>query len=119
LQPRYRPNILIIGSGHAAEEILDGIQQTLEGPIETRVLPRPLDLPDGDCRVLVLRNVGDLDEAQQAELMTWIEGNPNVAVVSMNRTSLYALVTKGKFSERLYYRLNTVLEDASPAFRAN
>jgi DNA-binding NtrC family response regulator len=118
LQRRYRPNILIIGSGQAAEDILDGIEQTLEGTIETRILPGPLDLPDDGCGVLVLRNVGDLGEEQQTELMTWIERSPDVPVVSMHRSSLYILVTKGKFSERLYYRLNTVLEDASPGFRA-
>ena len=119
MQRRYRPNILIIGSGPAAEDTLDGIRQALEGPIETREFPGRLDLPDDRCGALVLLNVGDLGEAQQAELMTWVERSPDVPVVSTHRNSLYTLVTKGKFSERLYYRLNTVLEDASPGFRAN
>jgi transcriptional regulator of acetoin/glycerol metabolism len=117
LQRRYRPNILIIGSGQAAQDILDGIRRTLEGSIETRELPGALNLPNGDCGALILHSVGDLTEAQQLELTAWVEKTPTVPVVSTHRTSLYVLVTKGKFSERLYYRLNTVLEDASPGFR--
>ena len=107
---KFRPNILIIGSELAAESILDGIYPLLDGPIERCDLPGPLRLPETGA--LILRNVGALVSEQQSQLMHWMDRAPGVPVLSVNASPLFDQVEKGMFSQRLYYRLNTVLEHA-------
>ena len=108
LQHKFRPNILIIGSELAAESILSGICPLLDGPIERCDLPGPLRLPETGA--LILSNVGALVSEQQNQLMQWLDRAPGVAVLSVNASPLFAQVENGMFSQRLYYRLNTVLE---------
>jgi len=104
-------NILIVGSESAAEKALQRLDALRTGPVATCALPGPLRFPDPGCVALVLRSVGALNPEQQAELSRWLEENPQVPVVSLSSSSLYALVVAGKFSERLYYRLNMVVEE--------
>ena len=110
LQHKFRPNILIIGSDRAAASILDGICPLLDGPIERCDLPGPLRLPETGA--LILSNVGALVSEQQSQLMQWLDRAPGVPVLSVNASPLFAQVESGMFSQRLYYRLNTVLEHA-------
>ena len=112
LQHKFRPNILIIGSDRAAASILDGICPLLDGPIERCDLPGPLRLPETGA--LILSNVGALVSEQQSQLMQWLDRAPGVPVLSVNASPLFAQVQNGMFSHRLYYRLNTVLEQADP-----
>ena len=116
LQHKFRPNILIIGSERAAESILDGICPLLDGPIERCELPGPLRLPETGA--LILRNVGALLSEQQSELLQWLDRAPGVPVLSVNASPLFAQVQNGMFSQQLYYRLNTVLEQAAPSVTA-
>ena len=114
LQRNFRPNILIIGSETAADEMLNDIRSLLDGPIQTCQFPGPLQLPPNGHGALILRNVGALAAEQQVQLMQWLDTVPGVPVVSLNTSSLFALVSEGAFSQPLYYRLNTVLEHADP-----
>jgi hypothetical protein len=107
---RIRPNILFVGSVTAADAALEAISPLFAGPVRQCVLPGPLQLPDVGQAALVLKNVGALDRAQQQELLRWLEEERRVPVVSLATTPLFALVKSGEFDERLYYRLNTVLE---------
>src|ERR1700681_2169909 len=109
------PNILVVGSEPAAEAALQGLSSLFAGPIQTCVLPGPLHLPRANCAALVLRNVGALMPEQQLELSQWLDSGPRVPVVSVNASSVHALVANGTFSERLYYRLNIIFEDADTA----
>jgi hypothetical protein len=108
------PNILIVGSEGAAESALQGLSPLFTGPLHTCVLPGPLDLPRPGCAALILRNVGALNTEQQAELWHWLESGRQVPVVSISPSSVFPLVANGNFSARLYYRLNIILEDATP-----
>jgi hypothetical protein len=111
------PNILIVGSEPAAETVLQTLTSLFPGPTEIRVLPGPLRrLPRADCAALILKNVGALTEEQQEELWQWLDSSPRVTVVSVSSSSLFSQVENGTFSERLYYRLNTILEDEDTAF---
>jgi hypothetical protein len=61
--------------------------------------------------VLILRNVESLTPEQQMELSQWLDSRPGVPVVSVNSSSVFPLVADGTFSDRLYYRLNMIVED--------
>jgi hypothetical protein len=115
LRGRYRRNILIVGSEDATETVLREVRSSLEGPIKTCVLPGPLSLPDLRCGALILRNVSALSSSQQSDLMEWLESGPCMPVVSVSSSPLFPLVGAGGFSDRLYYRLNMILEDADTA----
>jgi hypothetical protein len=108
------PNILIVGSESAADIAVQGISPLLAGPAETCVLPGPLRLPRENCAAFILRNVEALNPEQQTELLDWLESGPRVPVVSVSSSSLFVLVANGRFCERLYYRLNVILDAADP-----
>jgi transcriptional regulator of acetoin/glycerol metabolism len=101
-------NVLLVGAQAAAKavELAAGLFQA---PYETRQLPGPLSLPSAQRGTLVLQNVGLLDPDQQSSLLLWLDANPEVRVVSVHPSPVFELVTQGVFSDRLYYRLNTVL----------
>jgi sigma-54-interacting transcriptional regulator len=85
--------------------------------VGVRTCGRPLRrLPRADCAALILKTWGALTEAQQEELSQWLDSGPRVTVVSVSSSSLFSQVENGTFSERLYYRLNTILEDEDTAF---
>ena len=115
MRDEYRsvPNILIVGSEGAAETALQELRFMFAGPTDVRVLPGPLlPLPRGNCGALILRNVESLTPEQQMELSQWLDSRPGVPVVSVNSSSVFPLVGDGTFSDRLYYRLNMIVEDA-------
>jgi len=119
LRDEYRCvlNILIVGSAAAVETALQGLSALIAGPTDTRVLPGPLlQLPRADCAALILHNVGELTNEQQVELLRWLDSGPQVPVVSVSSSSVFPLVGDGTFSERLYYRLNMILEDEDTGF---
>ena len=84
-----------------------------DAPADIRLLPGPLlPLPRANCAALILRNVEALTAEQQMELSRWLDSRPGVPVVSVTSSSVFPLVGNGTFSERLYYRLNMIVEDA-------
>jgi hypothetical protein len=107
----WRPNLLITGTTPAADAMVRWLCPYLELPVETRVLPGPLDLPTHESGTLILRDVGLLEKAQQAELFRWLE-DAHQLVVSVTSRALFELTRCGAFNEDLYYRLNILLEDA-------
>jgi hypothetical protein len=115
MRDRYRcvPNILIVGSERTAETALQELSFMFAGPADIRLLPGPLlPLPRANCAALILRNVEALTAEQQMELSRWLDSRPGVPVVSVTSSSVFPLVGNGTFSERLYYRLNMIVEDA-------
>ena len=113
-QDRCVPNILIVGSEGAAETALQKLSFMFAGPTDTRVLPGSLlPLPRANCAALILRNVESLTRVQQMELSKWLDSRPGVPVVSVTSSSVFPLVGDGTFNDRLYYRLNMIVEDAA------
>jgi hypothetical protein len=105
------PNVLIISS-EGAETALQALSPLFAGATETCVLPGPLRLPGEGCVALILRNVAALNPEQQSELLDWLESDQGVPVVSVSSSSVFTLVANGGFNDRLYYRLNVILEEA-------
>ena len=57
----------------------------------------------------MLRNVGRLSLAEQSALVDWFNRDSyQTQVISTSPNPIYPLIDRGRFSEALYYRLNTV-----------
>jgi transcriptional regulator of acetoin/glycerol metabolism len=59
---------------------------------------------------LIVRNVERLVAAHQEQFLQWLDAQIEIArVITTSPRSLFPRVQRGTFSERLYYRLNTVI----------
>jgi transcriptional regulator of acetoin/glycerol metabolism len=67
------------------------------------------EVPAGDVGALILQDVDGLSAQEQSRLLTWIDANPDVQIVSTTEYRLFALVARGRFDAALYYRLNVIL----------
>ena len=107
-----RPNVLFKAANEASDAALLHITEWISTPLHVCQLPGPAQLPVRHSGALLLRDVDALDAQQQAAVMDWLDLNAgNVQVISATATDLFAAVERGTFSERLYYRLNTILAE--------
>jgi transcriptional regulator of acetoin/glycerol metabolism len=68
----------------------------------------PADRPDRHHgQIVVVPDAQDLTDAQQQQLLAWMERHPAVQVISVASRPLYPMVEDGSFRATLYYRLNT------------
>jgi regulator of sirC expression with transglutaminase-like and TPR domain len=105
------PNVLIVGSDGGADEVIDRLRPSFSLPLHTCNLPGHLALPAEASGTLLLRHVTELAREQQDQLLDWLDRNGgNVQVISVSSTPLFSCVERGTFDTRLYYRLNTVLD---------
>lgn len=114
------PNVLIVGSDLFADEFLNRLRPCLSQPLHTCDLPGRLALPAADGGTLLLRHVAELATEQQDQLLRWLDrSGGHVQVVSVSSTPLFSSVERGTFDRRLYYRLNTVLEEIEASTVSN
>lgn len=106
------PNVLIVGSDRGAEEVIDRLRPCFSPPLHTCNLPGRLTLPAEASGTLLLRHVTELVREQQDQLLDWLDKHgATIQVISVSATPLFPCVERGTFDTRLYYRLNTVLDD--------
>jgi hypothetical protein len=103
------PNVLMIGPPDVTQAAEERISTEFGGEVETRQFPGPLALGSQPPRALIFREVGALERYQQIALLYWLDAAPRIPIVSLHSSSLFDLVKSGAFSDRLYYRLNTIL----------
>jgi hypothetical protein len=109
-----RPNVLLIGPADLVDARLSSIAPLLGRPMcewrADRALPAA-----GTIATLVIRNVDRLPLPRQEELFAWLDQHrqSTLQVVSTTAVSIVPLITTGRFLEDLYYRLNTIVLDAS------
>ena len=66
-------------------------------------------LPNVSTSILfVIDEVADIATDDQQRLLQWLEHHPDAMVLSFAINPIFPLVEQGKFSERLYYRLNVI-----------
>jgi hypothetical protein len=105
---RYRANALLVGGTPSTEAVLLALEPVLLDPLALWHPGAPLTLPERGG-TLVLRNVGRLSLADQSALVDWFNGDSyQTQVISTSPNPIYPLIDRGRFSEALYYRLNTV-----------
>ncbi len=69
----------------------------------SRVLCKP---QRSSCCIVVIDQVADLSADDQQALFHWLARHHDAMVLSFTEKPLFPLVMHGKFSERLFYRLN-------------
>ena len=113
---RARPNVLIDGPARDVERTFERTRPYLRAPLAIWAPRETPWLPTGTFRTLVIRGVDSLNASQQESVARFISRTAGrVQVVSIAATPLFPLVTCGVFQERLYYRLNTVVFEHTPA----
>lgn len=105
-----RHNVLLEGPDDSTDRLVRLLEPWLRRPLLWRPSAAPFARPSGECGALVLRNVWALGRSEQAEVLRWLDDpNERKQVVSTTARSLFPLVERGLFDERLYYRLNVIL----------
>jgi hypothetical protein len=100
-------NVMLEGRETQVEAALAAFASHLSGPLTTWSAGMPLPVQHGGT--LIVPKVDRLDEDGQRQLVRWFEETAGaVRVVTTTSGSLYALVQRGAFLERLYYLLNVV-----------
>ena len=113
---RMRPNVLILGPVAWSEAIVEAIAVAQERPPICWVPDMPLPAR-ADGRAIVIRDIATLSLGRQAAWISWLDAQndrtyrPQIVVTSS--IAVFPLVTQGMFLKDLYYRLNTVLLEAS------
>ena len=96
---------LVIGSHAAANDVLSRVFP------EVRWSLALWSHTDGPGRrhshIALVRDPQDLTDAQQEQLLAWMERHPAIQVISVASRPLYPMVEAGSFRATLYYRLNT------------
>jgi hypothetical protein len=107
-----RPNVLVCGDRQITDAFLSALpshysSQLRELPIAS--LKARGDLSEGTA---VLRDVADYSEADQQNLLAWLDrrGRSTQLIATTDRP-LLDLVSAGQFDARLFYRLNMVYLD--------
>jgi len=109
---RMRPNVLIVGEGEMIEAALDGMRPHLAEPIAYWTPWTTASWPGEGFRTLIVAGVDEMSLEQQHRLMLFNDGaNGDVQVISTTKASLFDVVAKNAFLERLYYQLNVLLLD--------
>ena len=101
-------NVLLEGPAASTDAVLRLLAPHLHA---AKWKPRgaSFEVPAGDIGALILQDVDGLSPQEQSQLLTWIDANPDVQIVSTNAHRLFALVARGRFDAALYYRLNVIL----------
>jgi transcriptional regulator of acetoin/glycerol metabolism len=58
--------------------------------------------------IVVIDRLADLSTADQQALLRWLDEHRDAMVLSFATNAIFRLMTDGKFSERLFYRLNSI-----------
>ena len=107
--------ILLTGAGTTTDAWLHRMQPELALPVievacDAGVKTTALD----DAGTVILRDVEHLRPAEQKRLLRWLEkASQRPHVISTSSRALYPLVRAGRFSEDLYYRLNSMYLDCT------
>ena len=101
-------NLLLIGPDAATREFLVPLMASLASPVVYCEGAEP-KFPNGPVGSLIVRDVGRLTRAHQQQLLEWLNDRSRSArVIATSPRPVFPHVTRGLFSDGLYYRLNTV-----------
>jgi hypothetical protein len=101
-------NALLCGPVSVLRAALLAVYPHLRTPVQ-KLLAADFSLPCISAGTLILEQVDSCSESQQQTLLQWLDTAANrVQVIATTGPRLFDLVERGSFSDRLYYRLNTV-----------
>lgn len=107
-------NFLLIGPAPDTRAFLAALMTSLTPPIACRNGGAP-EWPTAPVGSLVILDVDRLTETCQQQLLEWLNGDGRGArVIATSTRPVFPDVERGRFSDDLYYRLNTVTLLLSP-----
>ena len=107
--------MLLTGPARSTDDWIRHMQPRLAPPVievacDAGLKTTALD----DAGTVVLHDVEHLRHADQQRLLRWLEARrQRPPIISTSSLAPYPLVGAGRFSENLYYRLNTVYLDCT------
>lgn len=108
------PNLLVVCAGVPATNVIESFRDWCRPPAHVCRLPGALRLPAIARGTLFLENVTAMTLAQQIAFGDWLDGTSGEPqIVSVAPASVWAAVQAGEFLEGLYYRLNTIVVEAT------
>jgi hypothetical protein len=111
-----RPNVLLQGERPNIDACLSAIQPYCWSPVVTLRSPVLGSLPDFFEGSVVLEDAAAYGLAEQQALLQWLDrGGYRVQLITVTERPLLDLVERGRFIERLFYRLNIVYLDLALA----
>ena len=102
-----RLNLLLIGLRRRTSIVLRGIEGSLVPPV-LPVRAGHLVLPERAIGTLVIHDVDHLSRQEQDELNRWVVSHPEQRVIATASGPLFPHVARNRFSDVLFYRLNTL-----------
>jgi hypothetical protein len=101
-------NALVVGTDAATATFLRAFTPSARQPLVQCAAVELLARQPLPCAgTVILRDVQHLDRQSQERLARWLdEIDGSVQLIVVAAQPLYALVTRGAFLDRLYYRLN-------------
>ena len=102
-----RSNALLCGPGAVLKAALGAMQPHLTTPVQ-KAEPSELSLAGISSGTLILEHVAACSPSQQQALLEWIDTARQVQIIATTEFRLFDLMQRGGFSDRLYYRLNTI-----------
>lgn len=104
-------NALLCGPLPVLKAALSALQPHLRAPVQ-KLSGSEFSLPCISEGTLILEHVATCSPSQQQALVEWLDtAARQVQVIATTEPHLFELVERGGFSDRLYYRLNTVYLD--------
>jgi transcriptional regulator of aromatic amino acid metabolism len=101
-------NALLCGPLPVLNAALSALQPHLGTPIQ-KSSGSDFSLPRISAGTLILEQVANCSAFEQEALLVWLDAIARqVQVIATADLCLFDLVERGRFSDRLYYRLNTV-----------
>jgi len=115
LVEQHRVNLLLMGRAEIVRPMVDALAARFHQPVGTWSPGERLVLPPAErTGTMVINDVGALGLQDQIQLLEWLgSACGRTQVVSTTPAPLLPRVESGKFIDTLYYRLNTVLVDAT------
>ena len=104
---KARVNLLLIGLRRKTSLVLRRIEPSLTPPVML-VRAGHLVLPERAAGTLVIHDVDLLTHQEQNALNGWVVSHPEQQVIATASGPLFPLVARNRFSDVLFYRLNTL-----------
>jgi hypothetical protein len=102
-----RANLLLIGLRRRTTIVLRGIEESLAPPV-LLMQAGHLVLPERASGTLVIHDVDHLSRPEQDALNRWMESHLQQQVIATASGPLFPHVARNRFSDVLFYRLNTL-----------
>jgi hypothetical protein len=110
-----RTNVLVTCRELQLHRVVSHLIEQIAPPVAVGVVTPELKMPEIASGIWILHDVALLTLEQQENVAEWIIGpGAGVRIVSIASEPLWPLVASGRFLEKLYYQLNTIVCEAGP-----